>query len=124
MISYKNVSTNGKILINFIKNLNMGLFSFFFKNNTQKIKAFLEQNAVILDVRTKQEWNEGHIANAMHIPLSDLKNHVEEIKKLNKPVIVHCKSGARSARATKLLKFYKIEAVNGGGLADLKLLIA
>jgi len=102
----------------------MGLFSFFFRNNTQKIKELLDKNAVILDVRTKQEWNEGHIANAMHVPLSDLKNRIDDIKKLNRPVIAHCKSGARSARATKLLKFYEIEAVNGGGLADLKLLMA
>lgn len=100
----------------------MGLLSFFFKKNTQNIKDFLERDAVILDVRTKREWDEGHIANAIHIPLSNLKDNVDEIKKLNKPVIAHCKSGVRSARATKLLKFYKIDAVNGGGLADMKLL--
>lgn len=101
----------------------MGILSFFFKNNSNKIKEFLKRDAVILDVRTKREWDEGHITNAIHIPLSDLKAHIEEIKRLKKPVIAHCKSGVRSARATKLLKFYKIEAINGGGLADLKLLI-
>lgn len=101
----------------------MGLLSFFFKRNSEKIKAFLKRDAVILDVRTKREWDEGHIANAIHIPLSDLKANIENIKALNKPIIAHCKSGARSARATKLLKFYNIEAINGGGIADLMLLI-
>jgi rhodanese-related sulfurtransferase len=102
----------------------MGLLSFFFKKQSNKIQEYLNRDALILDVRTQQEWNEAHIANAMHIPLADLKNHIEDIKKLNKPVIAHCKSGVRSARATKLLKFYNIEAVNGGGLADLKLFIS
>lgn len=101
----------------------MGLLSFFFKNNSNKIKAFLDKDAVILDVRTQREWDEGHITNAIHIPLSDLKHHIEGIKKLNKPVIAHCKSGVRSAKATKVLKLYNIEAINGGGLADLKLII-
>ncbi len=101
----------------------MGLLSFFFKKNSNKIKAFLNKDAAIIDVRTKREWDEGHITNAIHIPLDDLKNHIDDIKNLNKPIIAHCKSGVRSARATKLLKFYEIEAINGGGLADLKLLI-
>lgn len=101
----------------------MGLLSFFLKRNSRKIKDFLNRDAVILDVRTKREWNEGHIANAIHIPLSELKDHVDELKQLNKPIIAHCKSGARSARATKLLKFYNIEAINGGGIGDVMLLI-
>ena len=101
----------------------MGLFSFFFKRNAQKVKDFLKRDAIILDVRTQREWEEGHITNAIHIPLSDLKDHIDDLKKLDKPVIAHCKSGGRSARATKLLKFYNIEAINGGGLSDLKLLI-
>jgi rhodanese-related sulfurtransferase len=101
----------------------MGILKYFFKKNNDDIKDFLNRGAVIIDVRTKQEWEECHINGAIHIPLSDLKNNIEEIKKINKPIIAHCKSGVRSARATKLLKFYKIEAINGGGIADLKRLI-
>ncbi|GAA4960220.1 rhodanese-like domain-containing protein [Algibacter aquimarinus] len=101
----------------------MGILNFFFKNNRTEIKDFLKRGAVIIDVRTELEWEQGHLNNAIHIPLSDLKNQIDDIKQLKKPVIAHCKSGVRSARATKLLKFYKIEAVNGGGIADLKRLI-
>lgn len=102
----------------------MGLFSYFFKINKKKIKSYLNSDAVIIDVRTKQEWDEIHIHNAIHIPLNQLKSNIEEIKVINKPVIIHCQSGLRSARAVKLLNFYKIDAVNGGGIADLNRLIS
>ncbi|WP_298342302.1 rhodanese-like domain-containing protein [uncultured Algibacter sp.] len=102
----------------------MGFLKYFFKNKNSQIKEFIDRGAVIVDVRTEREWNEGYIPNAIHLPLSELKNNIEEIKKTNKPVIAYCKSGVRSARATKLLKFYKIEAINGGGMADLKQLTA
>jgi rhodanese-related sulfurtransferase len=98
----------------------MGILKFFFKNNKNQIKEFLNRGAVIIDVRTEREWNEGHISGAIHIPLNNLKHNIEEIRVIKKPVIAHCKSGARSARAVKLLKFYKIEAINGGCIADLK----
>lgn len=112
-----------KIIVNFKEKYVMGLLNYFFKNNRKKIKDFLKRDAVIIDVRTEREWNEGHLQNAIHIPLNTLKDNIEEIRLLNRPIIAHCKSGARSAGATKLLKFYKIEAVNGGGIADLKALI-
>lgn len=102
----------------------MGILNYIFSGNRKKIEAFLNRGAVIIDVRTEQEWNEGHLPNAIHIPLNDLKDHIEEIKVIKKPVIAYCKSGGRSARATKLLKFYKIEAVNGGGIGDLQKIIA
>lgn len=102
----------------------MGILIYIFSGNRKKIEAFLNRGAVIIDVRTEQEWNEGHLPNAIHIPLNDLKDHIEEIEVIKKPVIAYCKSGGRSARATKLLKFYKIEAVNGGGIGDLQKIIA
>ena len=98
----------------------MGILSYFFKSNKKSITDFYKRGAVIIDVRTQLEWNEGHLAKAIHIPLNSLKEHIDDIKKMNKPVIVHCKSGVRSARASKLLKFYKIEAVNGGGIGDMQ----
>ena len=95
-----------------------------FKSNKKRIIDFYQRGAVIIDVRTQLEWDEGHLPNAIHIPLSNLKDHASEIKNMNKPVIVHCKSGVRSARGAKLLKFYKIEAINGGGIGDLQRLMA
>lgn len=102
----------------------MGLLSFLFKKNKQKIETFIKRDAIILDVRTILEYNEAHIENAVHIPLSQLKHHLHDIKKFNKPIIAHCKSGVRSAKAVKILKIAKLEAVNGGGIADLKYFIS
>ncbi len=63
-----------------------------------------EQNAVIIDVRENDEWNAGHIDNAIHIPLNDIQNHLKELAKYqNQPVITQCRSGARSARAADIL---------------------
>lgn len=63
-----------------------------------------ERNAVIVDVRETDEWNTGHIAGAIHIPLSDVKNRVAELEKFkDSPVITQCRSGARSAKAAEVL---------------------
>jgi len=101
----------------------MSILNYFFQSNKKQVNYFLKRGAVILDVRTEREWNEGHLPNAIHVPLNKLKDYIEEIKRINKPIIAHCKSGGRSAKATKLLKFYNIEAVNGGGIGDLQKLI-
>ncbi|MFD2552549.1 rhodanese-like domain-containing protein [Bizionia sediminis] len=97
----------------------MGILDFIFGVKKRQIKAFLNQDAVILDVRTKREWESGHIPGAMHIPLNTLPNRIETIKKLNKPVIVCCASGARSSKAAKYLNLQHINAINGGGWQQL-----
>lgn len=98
----------------------MGIFNFLFGNKSNQIQEYLDKDAVILDVRTKNEFNTFHFENAVHIPVSELKSRVSEIKKLNKPVIAHCKSGVRSAKATSILKANGIDAVNGGGLSAMQ----
>ncbi|HEX2220985.1 MAG TPA: molybdopterin-synthase adenylyltransferase MoeB [Candidatus Limnocylindria bacterium] len=54
----------------------------------------------ILDVREKAEWDDGHIAGARHVPLGELAQRAGEVlPDLDTPILVHCLSGARSARA-------------------------
>lgn len=98
----------------------MGLFDFIFSVQKKQINELLEMGAIILDVRTRREWDKGHIHNTKHIPLDELKNRVGEIKKLNKPVITCCASGTRSAKAAKFLNLNNIIATNGGGWLGLK----
>lgn len=98
----------------------MGLFDFIFGTKKRQVEALLKKGAIILDVRTKKEWDHGHIENAKHIPLDDLQNHVEELQKLDKPVITCCASGVRSAKAAEFLNLNNIIATNGGGWASLK----
>ena len=89
-------------------------------NKSNEIKEFMEKGAVILDVRTKEEYNEGHIKGSKNIALQSLNTKIDEIKKWNKPVIACCRSGMRSAQATSLLKQNGIECINGGGWTSLQ----
>ncbi|GGI55755.1 rhodanese-like domain-containing protein [Winogradskyella haliclonae] len=98
----------------------MGLFSFLFGKKSNQIKEYLEKDAVILDVRTKKEYDADHIEGAVLIPISELKSRLKEVKDLNKPVIAHCRSGIRSAQASQILNSNGIEAINGGGISTMK----
>lgn len=93
----------------------MGLLDFLFGNKTKKIKDFKSRNAVIIDVRTKGEYNSGAIPGSKNIPLQTIATKVNEIKKLNAPIITCCASGMRSGSAAAILKSNGIEALNGGG---------
>ena len=76
------------------------------------------ENARILDVREGEEFANGHLPDAIHIPLSGLPERVGEIAKLKeKPLIVCCASGARASRACGELKkqgFNRLYNLNGG----------
>ena len=57
-----------------------------------------------LDVRTNSEYSAGHIPNSLHIPLNELEGRMSEIESIkDKNIIVYCRSGARSSKATKTL---------------------
>lgn len=98
----------------------MGFLDFIFSVKKRQVKNYLKNGALILDVRTQREWDNGHIENAIHIPLNELNEKVDKVKKLNKPIIVCCTSGARSAKAAKFLNLNNIDATNGGGWINLK----
>lgn len=99
----------------------MGIFDFLgFGNKANQTAEFMNRNGIIIDVRTYEEFASGHIENAKNIPLQIIETKVNDIKKLNKPVIVCCKSGMRSAQATAILKRNGIECINGGGWQSLQ----
>ena len=82
--------------------------------------ALLEQGAVIIDVRTKGEYQGGHIKGSINIPLQSLESNLSKIKK-DKPVITCCASGMRSASAKSILKSKGYaEVYNGGGWMSLQ----
>lgn len=97
----------------------MGFLDFIFGAKKRQVEDYIENRAVILDVRSQREWDAGHIENSVHIPLSELNNRIEEVKQLNKPIIACCASGVRSAKAAKFLNLNNIEATNGGGWVNL-----
>jgi len=60
------------------------------------------QDYIILDVRTPDEFKEGHIEGAILIPVSELEGRLDELPK-DKPIITYCKSGGRSENAAEVL---------------------
>lgn len=97
----------------------MGLFNLFSSKSNDQVRTFLNEGAVIIDVRSPQEFNSGHIKGSKNIPLNVLHNSVEEIKRLNKPVITVCHSGMRSGSAKSFLQDKGIKVVNGGSWISL-----
>lgn len=78
-------------------------------------------NALVLDVRDDAEFAAGHIANATHIPLAQMAARINEIKKYqNKPILVNCQRGGRSAKVCSLLReaeFTQVYNLQGGLVA-------
>ena len=73
-----------------------------------------------VDVRSREEFADGHFPGATNIPLPEIVDKAEELKALNSPVVLYCRSGARSMNAYFLLKQMGIETVyNAGSISDL-----
>ena len=77
-----------------------------------------QPGTLVLDVREPAEFSSGHLPRARHIPLGELSRRVDEIAKFKeKPVIVTCRSGARSGSACRALKnagFTQVYNLKGG----------
>jgi rhodanese-related sulfurtransferase len=89
-----------------------------YKNvSTEEAKKLIENNeVVVLDVRTPEEFQGGHIPSATLIPLQELENRLNEIDK-EKGYLVVCRSGNRSAQASEILTsngFSTIYNMTGG----------
>ena len=97
----------------------MGLLDVLFGNKNDKIKDLLTRDVIIIDVRTVNEYKQGAIPGSKNIPLQVINGKINDIKKLNKPIITCCTSGMRSGSAASILKAQGIEAVNGGGWMSL-----
>lgn len=88
---------------------------------TQSVQLINREHALVLDVRDAAEYAAGHIAEAMHIPLSQLEISVEKLMQYKeKPLIVQCQSGTRSAKACAILSkhgFTQLYQMEGGLLS-------
>ena len=75
--------------------------------------------AVLLDVRTPQEYAEGHIPGGRNLPLQNIDKAAIIIDNIDTPLFVHCLSGGRSRQAAAMLKQMGYTNVtNIGGIAD------
>lgn len=86
------------------------------KSIVDKIKS----GALIVDVRTPEEYHENHYPNSVNIPVDEVETRLVEFGDKNDVIIVYCKSGGRSAYAESVLKQHGYKDVtNAGGLSDL-----
>ena len=84
------------------------------------LKELVKNGAQIVDVRTRGEFQSGHIPGSVNIPLQQISANLSRIRK-DKPVITCCASGMRSASAKSFLKAEGFSEVhNGGGWMSLQ----
>ncbi len=80
----------------------------------------IKAGAAIIDVRTPEEFEDEHYPEARNIPVNELAARAAEIGPKDKPVVLYCASGARSAMGARLLKMSGFaDVVNAGGLYDM-----
>lgn len=73
----------------------------------------------VVDVRTPEEFAEGHVPGSVNIPLGELPARLAEVEALPRPLILCCRSGQRSQRALEWLQAQGVDgAENGGGWRD------
>jgi rhodanese-related sulfurtransferase len=78
-------------------------------------KQLVTEGAIILDVRSKGEFSQGHIKGSVNLPLDQISNKLKTLKDKNKPIITCCASGMRSASAKGILKSNGFQTVHNGG---------
>ena len=92
----------------------MGIFSFLGFGNSSLKKA-LREGAVVIDVRTANEFDRGKVPGSVNIPVDRIAISVPRIKGMNRPVVLVCSSGHRSGNAMKILKSEGLKEVYNGG---------
>lgn len=91
---------------------------------TMDLKEIINDPATfIVDVRTASEFESGHVAGSINIPLHEIPERVDEFKAMAGTIIVCCVSGGRSGQAAGFLGMHGVENIyNGGGWMDVNYL--
>lgn len=95
----------------------MGLFDFLKGLDINDGVASWKENkgSVLIDVRTRKEYGEGHIPGSINIPLNEIDRIKNEVENKDTVLYVHCLSGGRSRQAVAVLKQFGYTAVNDIG---------
>jgi phage shock protein E len=100
----------------------MGLFSFLGiggeRVSAERAKALVKQGATLLDVRTISEFSSGHLSGAKNIPVQELATRLKELPIKGSPIVVYCRSGARSASASSILRQAGYDAHDLGAMSN------
>ena len=85
------------------------------KHNGRELVA---NGALLLDVRTPEEFRDRHLEGAVNIPVQELATRISELGAKGSPVVIYCRSGARSASAATLMKSAGYEVLDIGGIGN------
>ena len=91
------------------------------KITSDEAKKMMEsEKTIVVDVRTTEEYNEGHIPNAVSIPLETIENEAEtKLKNKDDLILVYCRSGRRSREAAlRLIEKGYTNVIDFGGIQD------
>lgn len=109
-----------KSIVNILTVLSLILFCKANAEPNNKVETLLKQNALVVDVRTVEEFNSEHYPKAKHIPLNEIENRISEFGDKAKPIILYCRSGNRSGKAKLILEQAGFtNVINAGGLAEM-----
>lgn len=118
-LSYSPMFSTARDIVNLAALVAQNLLHGHFKQvKVDEVRKLIENQAYFLDVREKNEFESGHLINAHNIPLSELRERMNEIPK-DQAVYVHCRSGQRSYNAVMALQnsgFSNIFNVSGSFL--------
>lgn len=85
------------------------------KISPQSLGALAErENAMLIDLRDAKDFKAGHISGSRNIPFSQLKNHVQELKESNRPLIFICNLGQVAGSAIQMVGHIKSFRLDGG----------
>lgn len=80
--------------------------------NRQQLEKMLEQGAILVDVRSPQEFEEGHLEHAILLPEYEIKENVKQIlPDKQQTIIVYCSTGHRGQKAQEILQRYGYQKV-------------
>lgn len=82
-----------------------------------KARQMVANGALLLDVRTPAEYAAGHVDGALNIPVQELGSRMRELGPTTRPIVVYCRSGARSATATGMMRSVGYEVLDVGPMS-------
>ena len=91
-------------IVNFAGLVGLNIIHSCFKQiHVHEVRDLVEKGGYFIDVRDKEEYDQGHLINAVNIPLGELRDRVDEIPR-DQPVYLHCRTGQRSYNAVTALQ--------------------
>ncbi|MFK7926851.1 MAG: rhodanese-like domain-containing protein [Myxococcota bacterium] len=91
------------------------------RGSSTDLVSSLQRGALLLDVRSPSEFADGHVEGARNVPVDAVQSAIDSLGEKTQPIVVYCRSGARSAQAARLLMAAGYsDVVNGGSVSAVR----